>query len=57
MARSSLFRNDTSHSFQKIIPIRIIDKKLAALDSPNDDMMECAGCIYAGFSRHNIHIA
>jgi hypothetical protein len=40
------FSNDTANSIYKIIAIRIIKKNLTTLNSPHNDVMECAKCIY-----------
>jgi hypothetical protein len=38
------------------LPIRIIDKEIGSVYSPDDHMMEGAGCIQAGMSRHEVSL-
>jgi hypothetical protein len=51
------FGQDTPDSTQKVVAIRIIGKKLSALNPSDDNVMERHGSIYSGFSWHIFHMS
>jgi hypothetical protein len=45
-----------SPPFQKIVPVIVIVKYLSALYAPDNNVMQGAGRVYAGFSWHDLLI-
>jgi hypothetical protein len=48
------FGNNTTTSLKKNFPVRSIFKDRFALYSTDNDVMQCAGGIYAGFTGHGL---
>jgi hypothetical protein len=53
--RTGLGQNN-SQPFQKIVPVIVIVKYLSALYAPDNNVMQGAGRVYAGFSWHDLLI-
>jgi hypothetical protein len=51
------FGNNLTTPLKKIFPVRGVFKDRFALDSPDDDVMQGTGGIYAGFTRHDILVS
>jgi hypothetical protein len=57
--KAGCFRlNDNApEMIQKVVPLIVVTENLATLCSPYDDVMQCTGGIYAGFSGHKTSLA
>jgi hypothetical protein len=44
-------------SLEKLIAVVVVAKDLTLLDTPDDDVVKCAGGIYACFTRHKFSLA
>ncbi len=45
-------RYEVGETMQKILKVEVLAEYLSAFNSPDDDVMKCAGCVYSSFSRH-----